>query len=124
MPAAINLADLYRRQQREYDAEVILHAAIGAFFTLGLVASPWIIAQNFRRPDKILLAVIVFGIVLLVAILFWTTAIAMYRLKPKGRTLSLFTAVVAIPIVWPVGVYTWWFMHSDAAKRMYGVKRE
>jgi predicted CXXCH cytochrome family protein len=43
MPAAINLADLYRRQQREYDAEVILHAAIavapgdaGAHHSLGL----------------------------------------------------------------------------------------
>jgi len=103
---------------------VILHAAIGAFFTLGLIAAPWIIAQNFRRPDKILFAVIIFGIVSLVATLFWSTAIAMYRLKPKGRRLSLFAAVVAIPIVWPVGVYTWWFMHSDGAKRMYGVKRD
>ena len=49
---------------------VILHSAIGAFFTVGLIASPWIIAQNFRRPDKILFAIFVFGVVLLVAILF------------------------------------------------------
>jgi hypothetical protein len=103
---------------------VLLHAAMGAFFTLGLVASPWIIAQNFRRPDKQLFAVIVFGIVLLIAILFWSTAIAMYRQKPTGRKLSLIAAVVAIPIVWPVGVYTWWFMHSDGAKQMYGLTRE
>jgi hypothetical protein len=27
---------------------VVLHSAIGAFYTLGLIASPWIIAQNFR----------------------------------------------------------------------------
>ena len=103
---------------------VLLHAAMGGFFTLGLVASPWIIAQNFSRPDKILFAVIVFGIVLLVAILFWSTAIAMYRLKPTGRKLSLIAAVVTIPIMWPVGVYTWWFMHSDGAKKMYGVTRD
>jgi hypothetical protein len=103
---------------------VLLHAALGGFFTLGLVASPWIIAQNFSHPDKILLAVLVFGIVLLVAVLFWSTAIAMYRQKPTGRKLILIAAVVAIPIVWPVAVYTWWFMHSDGAKRMYGVKRE
>ncbi len=103
---------------------VILHSAMGTFFTLGLIASPWIIAQNFRRPDKVVFAVLVFGIVFLVAILFWSTAIAMYRQKPSGRKLSLIAAVVAIPIVWPVGVYTWWFMHSDGAKRMYGVKRE
>lgn len=105
-------------------ALVILHSAMATFFTLGLVASPWIIAQNFSRPDKIPLAAVVFGIVLLVAILYWSTAIAMYRRKPIGRKLSLVAAVLAIPIVWPVGVYTWWFMHSDGAKQMYGVKRE
>ena len=103
---------------------VILHSAMAAFFTLGLVASPWIIAQNFRRPDKILFAGFVFGIVLLVAILFWSTAIAMYRRSPIGRKLSLIAAVLAIPIVWPLGVYTWRFMHSDGAKEMYGVERK
>jgi hypothetical protein len=103
---------------------VILHAGLGLFFTLGLIAAPWIIAQNFRRPDKILFAVIVFGVVFLVAILFWSTAIAMYRRKPIGRKLSLIASVVAIPMIWPVGVYTWWFMHSDAAKRIYGVELE
>ena len=100
---------------------VVLHSAIGGFFTLGLIAAPWIIAQNFRRPDKTLVAVLVFGVVFLVAVLFWTTAIAMYRRKAIGRKLSMITAVVAIPIMWPVGVYTWWFMHSEGAKRMYGV---
>jgi hypothetical protein len=103
---------------------VILHAAIGAFFTLGLIASPWIIAQNFKRPDKILFAVLIFGIVFLFAVLFWATAITMYRRKPIGRKLSLAAAILAIPLVWPVGVYTWWFMHSEGAKQMYGVTRE
>lgn len=103
---------------------VILHSAIGAFFTIGLVASPWIIAQNFRRPDKILVAVFVFGIVFLMALLFWSTAIAMYRRKPLGRKLALIAAVVAFPIGGYVGIYTWWFMHSEGAKHMYGVKRE
>jgi hypothetical protein len=98
---------------------VILHGAMGTFFTLGLVASPWVIAQNFNRPDKILFAGIVFGIVFLVAILYWSSAIAMHRRKPIGRRLSLIAAVFAIPIVWPVGVYTWWFMHSDGARLMY-----
>jgi len=102
----------------------ILHAAIGTFFTLGLIASPWIIAQNFKSPDKILLAVSVFGIVFLCAVLFWSTAIAMFRRKPIGRKLSFAAAILAIPIVWPVGIYTWWFMHSEGAKQMYGVKRE
>jgi hypothetical protein len=97
---------------------------MGAFFTLGLIASPWIIAQNFRRPEKILFAVFVFGIVFLLAVLFWSTAITLYRRKSVGRKLALIAAVAALPIVWPVGVYTWWFMHSEGAKHMYGVKRE
>jgi hypothetical protein len=103
---------------------VILHSALGSFFTIGLIASPWIIAQNFRRPDKALFAALVFGVVFLIAVLFWSTAIAMYRRKPIGRKLSLIATVLTIPIVWPVGVYTWWFMHSDGGKRMYGVNRE
>jgi hypothetical protein len=103
---------------------VILHAAIGTFFTFGLIASPWIIAQNFKRPDKIMFGVFDFGIAFLFAVLFWSTAIAMHRRKRIGRKLSLAAAIVAIPIVWPVGVYTWWFMHSEGAKQMYGVKRE
>ena len=103
---------------------VILHAAIGTFFTLGLIASPWIIAQNFKRSDKILFAVFIFGIVFLFAVLYWSTAIALFRRKPIARKLSLVAAILAIPIVWPVGVYTWWFMHSEGAKQLYRVKRE
>jgi hypothetical protein len=100
---------------------VILHAALGAFFTLGLLASPWIIAQNFRHREQIPDAILIFGTVLVMALLFWATAIAMYRRKPVGRKLALISAVVALPIVWPIGTYSWWFMHSKAAKQMYGV---
>ena len=98
---------------------IILHSAIAAFYTLGLAASPWIIAQNFKRPDKILFAVFVFGFVFLLALLFWSTAIAMYRRKPFGRKLALIAAVASLPLAWPIGVYTWWFMHSDGAKRLH-----
>ena len=67
---------------------VILHAALGAFFTLGLLASPWIIAQNFRQREKIPLAVVIFGVVFVLALLFWATAIAMYRRKTRGSQAS------------------------------------
>ena len=103
---------------------VILHSATGAFFTLGLIGAPWIIAKNFRQPEQVPTAIVVFGIVFLMALLFWSTAIAMYRRKPLGRKLALIAAVVAFPIGGYVGIYTWWFMHSDGAKKMYGVKSE
>jgi hypothetical protein len=65
---------------------VMLHSAIGAFYTLGLIASPWIIAQNFRRPGQMPSAVAVFGLAFLIALLFWSTAILMHRrrgLRPE-----------------------------------------
>lgn len=103
---------------------VLIHAGLGAFFTLALLASPWIIARNLRHPEQIPTAIVVFGVVFLMALLFWSTAIAMYRRKPLGRKLALIAAVASFPLGGYVGMYTWWFMHSDGAKEMYGVKRE
>ena len=100
---------------------VILHAAIAAFFTIGLLASPWIIAQNFRTREQIPLAFLIFGVVFVLALLFWSTAIAMYRRKPVGRKLAMISAIAVLPIVWPVGVYSWWFIHSTGGSRLYGV---
>lgn len=50
---------------------------IGSIFALGLGAAPWIIAQNFR--EQIPLAIIVFVFVFLVAVLMFSTAIAMRK---------------------------------------------
>lgn len=97
---------------------------IGSVFVLGLIGSPWIIARNFRHVDQIPLAIIVFGTVFLVAVLMLSTAIAMRRQKPIGRKLGLLSAAVLIIIFWPAGVYSWWFLHSDGAKKMYGAQEE
>lgn len=101
-----------------------IHLAIGSVCALGLVGSPWIIARNFRHAEQIPLIIIVFGTVLLIAALMFSTAIAMRRQRPVGRTLGLLAAAVLIIIFWPVGVYSWWFFHSDGAKKMYGVAPE
>jgi hypothetical protein len=98
---------------------VILHSALGAFFTFGLLASPWIIARNSRHPEQIPLAILLFAVVFLMAVLFWSTAIAIHKRKPVGRRLALIAAVAALPLVWPIGVYTWWFMHSEGGKNLY-----
>jgi hypothetical protein len=95
---------------------VMLHSAIGAFYTCGLIASPWIIAQNFSRPGQIPSAIAVFGIVFLLALLFLSAAILMYRRKRMGRTLALIATPFSLFGFWPVAVYTWWFMHTDGAK--------
>jgi hypothetical protein len=103
---------------------VIVHSALGAFFTIGLIAAPWIIAQNFRRREQIPTAIIIFGIVLFLAVLLWSSAIAMHRRKPVGRKLAMISAVAVLPIFWPAGVYAWWFLHSEGAKQIYRVTQE
>src|SRR6185295_15540531 len=101
---------------------VILHVATALFFTTGLVGSPWIIAKNFRHTDQIPTAVLVFGIVFVLAALFWSTAITMYLRKPVGRKLALISAVASFPIFGALGIYSWWFMHSEGAKHLYGIR--
>lgn len=100
-----------------------IHLVIGIFFALGLIGSPWIIAENFREAKLIPLAILLFGTVLLIAALMVSTAIAMRRQKPIGRKLGLFAAGVLIVLFWPAGVYSWWFFHSAGAKKMYGVQK-
>lgn len=86
-----------------------------ADFTLGNRA-------ELPAQEQIPEAVIIFGIVLCIALLMFTTAIAMQRKKPTGRKLALWSAAVLIILFWPAGIYSWWFLHSDGAKQMYGVK--
>lgn len=101
-----------------------IHIIIGSVFALVLIGSPWIMGENFTEARQIPFWVILFGTVLLVTLLMFSTAIAMRRQKPVGRKLGLAAAGVLIILFWPAGVYSWWFFHSDGAKKMYGVKEE
>ena len=99
----------------------MLYAAIAAFYTCGIVAAPWIIEKNFRRPEQIPTAILVFGAVSLIALLFWSAAIHMHRRKSIGRTLALIAAPITMFAFWPIGTYAWWFMHSYGGKALYGI---
>jgi glucan phosphoethanolaminetransferase (alkaline phosphatase superfamily) len=104
----------------------IIYSLLGGFFTLPVFASPWIIAKNVdrfpsaRREGQVLIATIVFCIVLLLALLFLLIAFNLYRRKTWGRKLALVASVVLLPLCPPIAIYTWWFMHSDGGKQMYG----
>jgi hypothetical protein len=65
--------------------------------------SPWIIEKNFRRPEQIPTAILVFGAVSLIALLFWSAAIHMHRRKSIGRTLALIAAPITMFAFWPIG---------------------
>jgi hypothetical protein len=105
----------------------IIYTLLGGFFTLPILASPWILAKNVdnyqspRRDDQIVIAVVVFCVVLFLALLFLATALSLYRRRPLGRRLALVSSVLLLPLLPPAAVYTWWFMHSEGGKRMYGV---
>jgi len=100
----------------------MLYAAVAAFYTCGIVAAPWIIEKNFRRPEQIPTAILVCGAVSLIALLFWSAAIHMHRRKSIGRTLALIAAPITMFAFWPVGIYAWWFMHSYGGKALYGIE--
>jgi hypothetical protein len=48
----------------------------------------------------------------------------MYRRKRLGRKLALISSVILFLLCLPIATYTWWFMHSEGAKKMYGVPLE
>src|SRR5258706_8172004 len=97
-----------------------IHVVIGVFFALGVIISPWVIGHR----DRILTMVVISVILLPLALLMFWTAIAMHRKKPAGRKLALWSVSVLFMIFWPAAIYSWWFMHSEGAKQMYGVKGE
>jgi hypothetical protein len=100
---------------------VMLYAAIAAFYTCGIVAAPWIIEKNFRRLEQIPTAILVFGAVSLIALLFWSAAIQMHRRKSIGRTLALIAVPITMFAFWSIGIYAWWFMHTHGGKALYGI---
>lgn len=97
---------------------VISYAAIGAFYSLWILAAPWIIEKNFRRPEQIPTAILTFGLVALIALLFLLSAFYMHRRKRISRTLALWAAPITLFAFWPVGIYVWWFMHSGGGKAL------
>lgn len=97
-----------------------IHLAIGVFLVLGLFVSPWVIGHRRRIETIALIAVVL----LPTALLMISAAFTIHRKKPVGRKLALWSVVVLFVIFWPAAIYSWWFMHSEGAKQMYGVKEE
>src|SRR5947209_2238438 len=93
---------------------VIIYLFLGGFFTLPLIASPWIIAKNVdqypspRRDSQIIIAIIAFCVLFFLALLFLSTAISLYRRKRWGRKLALISSVILFLLGPPVAAYTWW----------------
>jgi len=102
---------------------VSIFSAFGALGTLVVLAAPWVLALVIRRHQERMWAALFLVFVALMTLLYWSTAIAMHRRKPVGRKLALISAPTLL-MCWPLVSYIWWFMHSEDAKQMYGVKDE
>jgi glycerol uptake facilitator-like aquaporin len=102
-----------------------IHLSLGGFLVLTLVIGPFLLKRDLgRHPDQIPIFVIVFVVLLALAVLLISTALAMNKKKPVGRKLALWAAPFLFLMFWPGGIYSWWFLHSDGAKQMYGVKED
>jgi hypothetical protein len=55
----------------------------------------------------------------LLALVFPATGYCLYKRKPVGRSLALISAVLLLPVFWPLEVYAWWFLHSEGGRKMY-----
>ena len=120
-PPLLPMRGSYMSAKDHNETLAMLYAAVAAFYTCGIVAAPWIIEKNFRRPEQIPTAILVFGAVSLIALLFWSAAIQIHRRKSIGRTLALIAAPITMFAFWSVGIYAWWFMHSYGGKALYGI---
>ena len=108
---------------------VVLYSLISGLFTLPLLISPLILlvspsllAKNLKSTDQVLIAIAIYCLVVLLALIFPATGYALYKRKLVARNLGLVSAVVLLPVCWPLGLYTWWFMHSEGGKQLYGLK--
>jgi glycerol uptake facilitator-like aquaporin len=102
-----------------------IHLSLGGFLVFVIVIGPFLLKRDLgRHPDQIPIFVIVFVVLLALAGLLISTALAMNKKKSVGRKLALWAAPFLFLMFWPGGIYSWWFFHSDGAKQMYGVKED
>jgi uncharacterized membrane protein (DUF2068 family) len=102
----------------------IIYGSLGGLLAIVLLTIKMKAFFNERMPikheDPFLSTVVTVSVVL--TVLFLSTAYGLFSRKTWGRILAL---IVACLFIWlfPLGtllaIYTWWFMHSEGAKRLY-----
>ena len=105
----------------------LLNMILGAYCVLPLLASPYILSRAIdpypspRRSDQIQIAVIVIAVLLVLGPLFLAAAYGLWRRKPWARKVTLVAAFVQLWIFPFLAVYSWYFLHSEEGRRLYGV---
>lgn len=118
------------RSRDHNQALAILNAVLGSYCVLPLLASPWILAKSVdsypspRRADQITIAVIVCTLLVIFGTLFLSTAYGLWRRRQWVRRVALVSAFTQLFIFPVLAVYTWWFIHSEAGRQLYGGSTE
>lgn len=108
----------------------VLHAVIGSYCVLPLLASPWILAKNVdaypspRRADQITIAVVVSTLLVIFGALFLSTAYGLWQRRRWVRRVALASAFVQLFVFPFLAAYTWWFLHSEGGRGLYPTATE
>jgi len=75
---------------------------------------------NHVRSDSALLTMIIAGLILMVVLI--ATSYGLFKRRNWARISTLILAgllVLLFPLGTALAIYTWWFMHSEGAKKLY-----
>ncbi len=101
---------------------VIIYSILG--FLLAGAAIVWLI-RDIRRHQDWALAIYKDALMIAAAVISTCLLITVYGMRRRrrwGRVLALITTVFYIwffPLGTLLGVYIWWYLHSDGAKQLY-----
>jgi hypothetical protein len=101
----------------------LLGGASALFFIWGPLSLIFGKQRGFSLDDGLNRFLLVMWLILLIfSLMTLSTAVGMFRRKAWVRKTAMIMAVLVIwwfPLGTALGIYTWWFMHSEASHQLY-----
>lgn len=107
----------------------IIYSLIGGASSLFFIWGPLSLIfgkqRGFSLDDGLNRFLLVMWLILLLfSLLTLTTAVGMFKKKAWARKTAMLVAVLVVwwfPLGTALGVYTWWFLHSEGSKQLYSI---
>jgi hypothetical protein len=105
----------------------ILYSLIGGASSLFFIWGPLSLIlgkqKGFSLDDGLNRFLLVMWVILLLfSLLTLSTAVGMFRRRAWARKSAMIMSVLVVwwfPLGTALGVYTWWFLHSEGSKQLY-----
>jgi hypothetical protein len=105
----------------------IIYSLIGGasalFFIWGPLSLIFGKQKGFSLDDGLNRFLLVMWLILMLfAFLTLSTAVGMFKRRAWARKIAMLVAVLIVwwfPLGTALGVYTWWFLHSEGSKQLY-----